>query len=375
MSYIQLRDAINIKIPVIEAQLRVHSEDSNNFNRYSQFVLKLLYERKTIEYISEVTKFKKEQIENEIEILIKYGLVVKEQGNDIYSLTDIGIKIVTQIDEIDSFNSRNIQVLIDKYTGAVIKYKDDLVKVEGGNYKIVKDTYRNINPVNSKRFLKDNYSNYFTNSTLEDLDVDLNLHNEFWIEMKLCKLRELINHSGSIGYFNFPELKVIPTSNSEELLVQNEEEGIKPLVIKGSVYKFKLTVCDESLNKYRDYIDKIIALNDLGENLITENAKSIMNRFYLEQSINKELNQIIYFDSISGIITLEEILFEKPVRGNVCTIDPIIKMDRLGEDHLRGIIKSAFKSVIEAIDSNFVVEYEFLGEIDIYKKVPTDLIY
>ena len=375
MSYIELKNAINIKIPVIEAQLMVCSDDSNNFNKYSQFILKLLYEKRTVEYISEITKFKKEQIENEIEFLIKYGMLNEKQDSDIYSLTDVGIKIVTQIDEIDSFNRRNIKVLIDKYTGAVIKYRNDLVKVDGGIYKIVKDTYKNLNPVNSKRFLLQNYNEYFSDSTIEDLDVELNLYSEFWVEIKLYKLRELVDYRNSIGYFKLPELNFILEGNSEELLEQDEEDGIKSLVIKGIVYKFKLKVCDENLNIYRNYIDKIIDLNKLDENLITENAKNIMNRFYLEESINKELNRPIYLDSVSGIITMKDPEIKGTVRGNICTIEPIVKIEKLSEAHLKSIIKTSFNNVIEAVDNNFTVKYELIDEIEVIKKIPTSLIY
>lgn len=375
MSYIELKNAINIKIPVIEAQLMVCSDDSNNFNKYSQFILKLLYEKKTTEYIAEITKFKKEQIEDEIEFLIKYGMVNKEQDVDIYSLTDVGIKIVTQIEEIDSFNRRNIKVLIDKYTGAVIKYRNDLVKVDGGIYKIVKDTYKNLNPVNSKRFLLQNYNEYFSNSNIKDLDVELNLYSEFWIEIKLYKLREFVDYKNSIGYFNLQELNFILEDNSEKLLEQDEEDGIKSLAIKGIVYKFKVNVSDENLNIYRNYIDKIMDLNELDENLITENAKSIMNRFYLEENINKELNRPIYLDSVSGVITMKEPKIEGQATGNICTIEPIVKIEKLSEVYLKSVIKHAFNNVIEAVDNNFTVKYELIDEIEVIKKIPTSLIY
>lgn len=177
-----------------------------------------MYEKKSVQYISEITKFKKEQIENEIAFLVKYGLVSYNQELDLYLLSDLGESIVTKIDEIDLFNSKNIKVLIDKYTGAVIKYRDDLVKVEGGYYKIVKDTYKNLNPVNSKRFFKENYNYYFTKSSLEDLDVELYLEDEYWIEIGIDKLRGFIDIDIADGFIN------------------NEK-----------VYKFLLSVRDESL--------------------------------------------------------------------------------------------------------------------------------
>lgn len=373
MGYLKLKNSIKLKIPVVEAKIKVHSEDSKNFNKYSQYILKLLYEKKSVEYISQITKFKKEQIENEIIFLIKYGLVNNNEL-DSYSLSEIGERIVTQIDEIDSFNSKNIKVLIDKYTGAVIKYSDDLVKVDGGIYKIVKDTYRNLNPVNSKRFFEENYNYYFTKSNLEELDIELYLGSEYWIEIEFDKLCELIDVDSVNGIVRNGQVEFIQEGDSEKLLIQDEEDGIKSLVIKGTVYKFKLIIRDESLNKYRNYIDKIRDLNELDETLVTANAKAIMNRFYLEENLNKELRSI-FFDSISGIFTSKDIVFENTTRGNNCKISPIVKFDSLGTEQMRGIMKICFPNISEAMDINFDLRYELESEIDVFRKIPTSLIY
>lgn len=366
---------IKSKIPVIEAYINVTSEDSSNFNKYSLYILKLVSKEKKIDYIEEVTKFKKEQIESELEILKSYGLIKKEREN--YEITQIGYQLVNQINEINQFNKKKIKVLIDKSTGLIIEYKDNYEKISKETYRFVKDTYNNLNPVNSKKFFKEHYESLFKNSDIEYIDIEIKLsQEEYWIERYITNITSLLDYEKSVCYLSSPKIGIQEDEVSEaDLLLEEENMGISSRQISGIICKVKFELQDLSLNKYRKVKEELYNLSVENNELLSEYAIQIIEKFNFEDKLNKEIEREIYFDSISGCITFEHSDVNIKKYQNLINVEPIIDFNNLTDKCKFDILKICFKDILKDIDNNdYKLKCE-IQELKVVKEVPYEILY
>lgn len=369
MTYIKSTVEQKIKIPVIEAEIKVLTDDYKNLNKYTYYLLNLLFESKNIDYIADITKFNRWQIENELEILSKYGLVHNEEDN--YLISNLGKEVIKRSREINVFNERKEKVLIDKLTGAILNYNAEYKKIDDKKYTIVKDIFKNINPSNSKEYFFENYCNYFNDIDIEDIDVELTLKDEYWIEFRINNYKAIIEAKEADGILRKNEIELYSSDNEEELNVLDN------LIVKGILYKINVSYENENINGYRNSINSLKEISAIDETLLSDKGKYLLGLHEQEEKLNS-CSKPIYFDSISGFFNNTGDFSSDKVKRNSMTIrlDKIIQFKDLYEDNIKKISGFLDKDIGEVLNQNrYKVKYELENEFEVTKEVDYRELY
>lgn len=371
MNYVKSAYIQKIQIPVIEAEINLVTTDYKNLNKYTYFLLNLLYDGNSIECIEELTQFNRWQIENELEVSSKYGLVSKSEHE--FLISNLGIDVIKRSREIDIFNNRKEKVLIDKLTGAILKKDANYKKVHNRNYKVVKDNYKNINPCNSKEYFIDNYGAQFEEVNIEEIDIELILGEEYWIEFEISNFKTVIEYEEANGISN------IKIKSKDIYCIENIEScyDLDKLIIRGKVYKINYRFENSELNMYRHSIDSLKQLSILDNELLSDKAKNIIDLYEEELMLNERVN-LIYFDSISGLFNNTRNLSNEKIRRKSMAIElnEIIKFEDISEGHLIGMINILDEKLKFKLESGrYKLNYSLVDEIAVTKEVPHEIIY
>lgn len=372
MLYVNLKKKQVIKLPVAEAEFKINTADTKNLNEYTYYLLSVLKEEKTIDYIADIVKFKRNQIENELRSLEKYELV-QNKGED-YTLTDIGYNVVYTIDEAKKFNLRNEKVLIDKYSEAILNYNDDLKVIEGKPHRFAKDKYKNISPVNSKSYFEKKYLDNFDYIDSEEIDIELKLGKEYWIEVEASCVRCLINKKdvkGIISVGNSIVSEIGEISMLDEILEECDKDRIRSLLCRGVVYKVKIDIRDKKLDKYRSMLENLNQLNKFDNELLSDKAIDILYRAIKEEKVQENITKYIYIDSISGVYTNENNFENSKVRGSVIDLTSNFSEYDIPSDEIANIIHNLEDEDLD----EYTIEHKVVGKIEVVKEVPYKVLY
>lgn len=369
MNYLKSNSKEKIKIPVIEAEIKVITEDYKNLNKYMYYLLNLLYEGKTIEYIAEIIKFNKWQIENELESLSKYGLVHNE--DDRFRISPLGKEVINRSREINSFNERKERILIDKLTGSILRFNGNYEVVKDRVYRVVKDTYKNINPTNSKEFFLENYCDEFKNIKVEDIDIELNLKEEYWIEF------EIVNHKTALEVI---EASGIIFGNEKDIGTLDEgkyNDLVDKLIVKTKLYKINYKFENTDLNIYRHSIDSLKQIQLLDEELLSAKAKNLINLYEEEKLLNSNC-KTLFIDSVSGMFNDTGKYSSHRIRRNSMTIEmkEFIAFKDISENQIKSIIiflNEQLKGFIG--DGRYKINYSLEEELIVNKEISHEVIY
>ena len=328
MGYAVLNNNQKIKIPVIEAYMKITTADEKNLNEYNRLILKMLKDKRDLCYIEEIVKFKKIQIENELKSLEKYKLI--ENINVEYILSELGMNLISKIEEVENFNKRKEKVLIDKYSEAILKYNDNLKMEKGNTYRISKDKYLNINPVNSKAYFKKEYSEEFEFIDIDDIDIEINLGTEYWIEINLNTVKYFIDKEKIKGHLKNIS-KSCDIENEKELNEYCENNRLRNIQCIGNVYKIDIDPYDKKNNNYKEIINEIKKIYNFDKKLLSDNGVEIIDRENKEQEVKNILTATIYVDSITGAFTDSYIEEKTKKRGSVIHLNSNVD---LNEDNI-----------------------------------------
>lgn len=369
MQYVKSTIKHKIQIPVIEAGIKAVTEDYKNLNKYTYYLLNLLFEGKDIDYIADVTQFNKWQIENEIENLLKYGLA--DMDADSFVISDLGREVIKRSKEINNFNERNEKVLIDKFTGAVLKYDADYKVVENRKYTVIKDIYKNVNPSNSKEYFVENYGASFEDVDTEDIDIELNLKNEYWIEIDTANFKSMIEKDEADGILTRSELNQYSCDNGKD------EQALDSLLVKGIIYKINVNYENKDLNMYRSSIDSLKEINEIDNSLLSDKGRRLIELYEEEENLNS-YSRPVYFDSISGFFNITGEFSSDKVKRNSMALkfNEIIKFDDLNEDIIRkitGFLNNEIEKILNNNEYNVIFELE--KELEVVKEVDYREIY
>ncbi len=378
MEYIIPKEAQRYRLPILEAYLKVSSQESSNLNRYNQYLLELLYKNKSIDYICDITKFKQSQVEDELLTLVAYDMVEMSQTDGTYTLTKLGTSIVKGLEEVEKFNKEHIKVLIDKNSGTIICDDVEYLHEKENSYriKIVKDIYRNLNPANAKNLLIDEFETWFEHIECEDLDVELELGEESWVEVNSNVVVPFVEEGDAVCTLQMPGIDIVKDDlNLDEIMELNEKQGVNPVCVEGVVYPIYFKVKNYSIDQYREHIALIKQLGEIDDELLSGKSVNIIKAYEIEQHINSEILKTVYVDGISGRITLHEPLKEKKLVRNPLAMDTIFKMENIKEDTLKKIAKGVFKELeIYLVDNQLIIEHEVGAAIKVRKELPLQIL-
>lgn len=369
MNYLKSNSKEKIKIPVIEAEIKVITEDYKNLNKYTYYLLNLLYEGKTIEYIAEIIKFNKWQIENELQLLSKYGLVDNEDNEFI--ITSLGKDVINRSREINSFNEKKEKILIDKLTGSVLRFNGNYEIVRDRVYRVVKDTYKNINPTNSKEFFLDNYYDEFKNINVDEIDIEFNLKDEYWIEFEIVNYKTALEvmEAGGIIFGNEKNLGTLDEGKYNNL--------VDKLIVKTKLYKINYNFENTDLNIYRHSIDSLKQIQLLDEELLSAKAKNLINLYDEEKSLNAQC-KALFIDSVSGMFNDTGEYSSHRIRRNSMAIEmkEFIDFKDISENQIKSIIIFLNEHLKEFIDNDkYKINYNLEEEIIVNKEISHEVIY
>lgn len=367
--YVNSKIKQKIQIPVIEAEIKAVTEDYKNLNKYTYYLLNLLFEAKDTEYIADITQFNKWQIENELKNLLKYGLAIME-GNS-FVISDLGREVIRRSKEINNFNERNEKVLIDKLTGAVLNYNADYEVIENRKYTVIKDIYKNVNPSNSKEYFIKNFGNSFEDINVEDIDIELNLKKEYWIEIDIENFKCLIEKDEADGRLRKSDL------NHYSCDAEKDTQVLDNLLVKGNIYKINVNYENKNLNSYRSSITSLKEINEFDNSLLSDKGRTIIKLYEEEERLNS-YSKPLYFDSISGFFNTTGEFSSDKVKRNSMTIklDERIKFEDLNEDNIRKMTSFLNEEIEEILNGNeYNIIFELEKEFEIIKEVDYREIY
>lgn len=370
MDYAILNRAQKVKIPVIEAYIKITTADEKNLNNYNRFILKFLKDNKDVSYMQEILKFKKSQIEDELKALQKYKLV--EFVDEKYILSELGLSLISKIEEVEIFNKRKEKVLIDKYSEAILNYRNDLKIVKGNNYKISKDKYMNINPVNSKDYFEKKYLDEFKFINIDDIDIEVELGKEYWIELDISTIKYFIDINGIKGYLN--NISNLFSIEDKELINYCEHNRLRDIQCVGTIYKINVIPYDIELDKYRDIIENLNIIEKFNKDLLSNKGIEIINRKKNEEKMKEFLSSSIYLDSVTGAFTdlYEEEEIKK--RGNSIHLDSNVN---LSQDDIEYIVNLLYTDEIKKLkNQNCTYYFKYsLEKLEVIKNIPFNIFY
>lgn len=370
MDYAILNRAQKIKIPVMEACMKITTADEKNLNNYNRFILKFLKDNKDVSYMQEILKFRRTQIENELKALQKYKLV--EFVDEKYILSELGLSLISKIEEVESFNERKEKVLIDKYSEAILNYRTDLKIVKGKNYKISKDKYMNVNPVNSKDYFEKKYADEFKFIDIDDIDIEIELVKEYWIEIDVNTIKYFIDKNEIKGYLS--NISNLFSIEDKELINYCENNRLRDIQCIGIIYKINVIPYDIELDKYRDIIENLNIIQNFDENLLSNRGIDVINRKKNEEKMKEILGSSIYLDSVTGAFT--DLYKEEEIKkgGNSVYLDSNIN---LSQDDIEYIVNLLYSDEIKKLKNEnctYYFKYSF-EKLEVIKNIPFNILY
>ncbi|MFW6015779.1 MAG: hypothetical protein ACOCRK_05030 [bacterium] len=355
MQYIKLDETIKIYCPMMKASMQVSSEKVKQMNQLSKFILYVIKDGGDSDLIASITMLDKLVIEEELMYLKQEGLLESiEDGK--YILSDLGIRYQRYISKIERFNDKDITVLVNKYSGEILK-NQDLFTEKNKNYeqyclpnKIVKILYHNPDPANSKDFL---FSIGLFDDLIEQEKADIHTHirfknHNFYYEMEAINLPVRLEEDYCLTLHKTEEREI---KKSDNLLIDR-----KRIWLERSYLKFKLKSSFPALNKYRKTIKQLENIYKDNKELLSDKALGLMKLFLREKKMNKET--YFYLDQYTGEIfaNLDE---------NSKNVHPKKIMNLPVEYELNDI---------EDVDKNLLIRDNILCEKNINKEIGIDIV-
>lgn len=369
---ITLTEPQSLYCPIIKAEMSIISQEVSELGPFSKLLIWAVGNGYNPVQIVEITNLSPVVVEEEINYLIKIGLLNSTDRN--LELAELGYSYFKKIEVVDGFNSHKIQVLINCVSGEILEDSLDLVENHQLNshecvlsQRIIPELYGNLNPSNSKDFLLEKYDLFPLSQeekSLLDVAFKLQLKKEKekqqFLRYEIQKVPFLL-HKEVVNSIDYDSL-----TPRKETTRYTETHSLLPFMYP--VQKGKLIISNLYLDPYRNVLHTLEKIEQFNRELISDKSKSLLELYKHEQELQRKLDVCIYFDSVSGIITRSlnpEHRIERNIRNEV-QVPSNYKLEKLLSDDFLNIIKNLTGEEVEDTSWNltFVLEEEFYLKVN-----------
>lgn len=282
-----MKKDIEVYCPVRKAKLEIGSEQLEEMNEFTKYILYLLGTGYNIERISDVLELGEFIVREEVEYIIKIGLATID--NNQYNLTELGniyFNLMRFLEDIKD----DINVNVNCFNGLIVDDYNDLVEMDKCKeeiyklrVKIVKELYLNKNVSNSKDYFVRKFQQriklYLSEKEIEKLYVNVNF-------IRGDYFKEIYIDTAGIIEETYTELELL---NNDMILVH-------------SIIPFTLNISIKELDKYRYILPTLKKISDFQYDLISDVSYKFIYLEKEEIEINK-LQSIFYYDVLTGQVT------------------------------------------------------------------------
>lgn len=257
------RDSLELYVPIREAKIFIHSILVDKLGDLTKFIIQSIYHGQSIDDIQGLTMMGIKTIQEEVDYLIKGGLL---SYSDHIELTDLGNEYGRLLDKFESA-SGGIQTLFDTCFVKFMANSEELVIADN-----VPENALNLHERFSWTLARnDNFSNSRI-LAIEHISKDIPFCEEI-----MRSLYTTVSISGQVKY-----KKTILKDMNSEIGERTDETFDVVTPITKVEYRIRYSCID----KYRPYIDNIIGLNNLDAKLLSARGKSIITKYEEEQTLD-----------------------------------------------------------------------------------------
>lgn len=278
-----MNKGIIIYCPIRKATLKIGSEELDQMNEFTKYILYILGKKYTIDNISNILELSEYIIMEEVEYIIKIGLAIKKDGKFI--LTELGEKYYKLIEFLNIFKN-SIKANVNCFNGLIYDDSKDLIEETNCNnefyklkIKIIKDLYKNKNISNSKEYFIKKYSyiinKYLSKEELEKVYVNVNFEEgDYYQEI------------------------YIDTASSIKNIYTEEEILTHDMVLVHPVIQFKFEIKIKKLDNYRYILPTLKKICEFQNDLLSATSYNLFDLEKEEEDINYS-QETYYYDILT----------------------------------------------------------------------------
>lgn len=281
--------------PIRNAKIYCHSVLVDKLGDLTKFIISSIHKGHTIEEICALTQMGNTTIKEELDYLIRGGLI----EDDKQTLTDLGNQYGVLLERFSEL-SEGIDISFNTFANKFEEIEDDKLVSSAERKYILENQYI---PVLTRN---DNYANSLEIAMTKiepEMPFCREIKNSLYvtveIERKESKYRPVYVRDFSRGY-------------------SSESDSCVKIAIPCDMVRFKLRY--KSLDKYRDVIPTISSIDGKFDELLSNKAKDLLNKVKEEDE-----TEIVtaYFNTITGeIIRAWDDLCEDPNDSSVYVLEP-----------------------------------------------------
>lgn len=297
---VKLKKPIKVYCPIMNATLVINSKLLEQMSEFTQFILYSIGKGSLPKDIVKTVDLGTYIVEEEINYLIKIGLIYLE--NERYYLSEKGKEYYDVIKIIENIGEEDLKVQINCFNGQIISpikevklNKDIEENIQKLKVKVVKELYQNRDFANSREYIFQKLGEVFEEN--ENINLD-NIYITIDYERGDLNIPIYINDVNSIkniqNISNYHESK--SKCNSEEITL--EEDSEKNIQLKREILQIEVEVTYEELEKYKNTLTTLQNLLLFDQELLSDKSKYLLDLWERQKNIKK----IIYFDTVTNEI-------------------------------------------------------------------------
>ena len=296
--------------PIRNAKIYCHSVLVDKLGDLTKFIISSIYKGHTIEEICALTQMGNTTIKEELDYLIRGGLI----EDDRHTLTELGKQYGVLLEKFSEL-SDGIDIAFNTFADKFEEIEDDLL-VSGIEQRYILKSHfipaltRNDNYANSLEIAKSKIES--------DLPFCREIKNSLYVTVKIerteSKYRPVYVRDFSKGY-------------------SSESEPCVGIAVPCDMVKYKLRY--KWVDKYRDVIPKISSIDGNYDDLLSDKARHLLNDVKEEDEAE---TITVYINTITGqLIRTNDDLCGAPNDPAVYVLDTQPMQLGLDEDHCKGL--------------------------------------
>lgn len=296
--------------PIWDAKIYCHSVLVDKLGDLTKFIILSIHEGHTIEEICALTQMGKTTIKEELDYLMRGGLI----GDDKQTLTELGKQYGVLLERFSEL-SEGIDIAFNTFADIFEEIEDDKL-VSGAEHKYILKSHfipaltRNDNYANSLEIAKSKIESELPFCR----EIKNSLYATVEIERKESKYRPVYVRDFSRGY-------------------SSKNEPCVKIAIPCDMVRYKLRY--KWVDKYRDVIPKISSIDENFDDLLSDKAKLLLNVVKEEDEAE---NITAYFNTVTGqLLRTKDDLCENPNDSSIYVLETHSMQLGLDEDHCEGI--------------------------------------